>query len=218
MLIAGAVSGLSSGLHFAGMKQIAHTLTWGFNLAVLSNMAQFLFKKCSTHPIRKHRSHFAKFAPAYLAVLATVLVMVDLTRHVVNDAFSSVCLTAKTLQRDSNDVSPALYQAFKTQTSFEKLCYDVPMLDMYVDGDDCWEYFLFGNCLSTYGWIGFLCTWVGFICLFVGVFWGIDMHRKLRMQWRRARGRGGQARDASTGGAAAPSSTAERNAPLLETA
>lgn len=120
-----------------------------------------------------------------------------------------MCFTAKSLKSDSNDVTPVLYAAFKTQTSFDSLCYSVPMLDMYDDD---------GN-LSTIGWIGFICTWVGFICLVVGVFWGIDMHRKLRMQWRRTRGGGGAARGAGAGvnaGSGSSSAADRRGEPLLE--
>lgn len=193
------------------MKQISHTLTWGFNLAVLTNMAQFLFKKCSKHPIRKHRSHFFKYAPAYLCCLATFLVMVDLTRHVVNDAFSNVCLNSKSLKSNSNNISPQLYAAFKAQDDFGELCYSIPMFDMYNEDGS----------LSTYGWIGFICTWAGFICLVIAVFWGIDMHRKMAKTWRDVRGNNNGARGASTGSASpatapASSSNEERNAPLLE--
>jgi len=163
------------------MKQITHSLTWGFNLMVLSNMTHFLVHKCSNHPVRKHRAHCAKYGPAYLCFLAMCLVMVDLTRHLVNDAFGHVCLEQEKLKNPSRGLTPELFGAFKAQDHIDELCYSQWALNQYNDDGS----------LSTWGWIGFLCTWIGFGILMISIFWGIDFHRKMRATWRKTRGRGG---------------------------
>lgn len=67
---------------------------------------------------------------------------------------------------------------------------------MYVPGSN-------DTVLTTVGLLGQIFTWCGFIAMFIAIFWGIDFHRKMRLQWRKIR-RGNQVR-------AAPRAT-----PLLE--
>jgi hypothetical protein len=149
-------------------------------------MMQFLIRKCKNHPVRKRRSHFAKFGPCYLLGLATLLIMCDLTRHLINDDFGTQCQ-----DRGAFDKANPGASAYNIDKKYN-FCYSVPMLDM--DNPD--------GSLSTVGlWSSVIFTWSGFILMFVSIFWGIDFHRKLRMQWRRNRGT-----------AAAP---AARAAPLL---
>ena len=62
-------------------------MTWGLDLAIFSNITHYLIGKCKNHPVRKHRGHFAKMGPAYLTGIATILVLIDLTRHVINDCW-----------------------------------------------------------------------------------------------------------------------------------
>lgn len=63
---------------------------WGINLAILTNMLQYVFRKCKY--CRKHKGsgkckHFRKFAPFYLILLASFCIMADPTRHVLNDLY-----------------------------------------------------------------------------------------------------------------------------------
>eukprot|EP00727_Mastigamoeba_balamuthi_P012128 m51a1_g7538 hypothetical protein (147) ;mRNA; r:60466-61138 len=62
----------------AGSKEFAHSLTFGITLAVMTNIAQVLY--------HKEGKHFAKYGPFYLSLVATVLVLLDPLRHVLQDA------------------------------------------------------------------------------------------------------------------------------------
>lgn len=130
MSIFGAAA--TSAFNTAGTRQFFHAITWGLDLAIFTNITHYLVKKCANHPVRGKRPHFKKFAPAYIAGLATCLIMIDLTRHVSND------------------------------------CWGIWSSEDY----------------STLWYMMLLTNYSGFTLLFVGVFWGIDFHRKLRLQWR----------------------------------
>jgi len=49
----------------------------------MTNLAQMLFWKCGN---RDAPTHLSRYAPLYIAILATCLVMADPTRHVLQDA------------------------------------------------------------------------------------------------------------------------------------
>lgn len=68
-----------------GAKALAHSLTWGINLAIFTNMLQFVGRSCAnkskTIPYR-HR-----WGPFWCIFVGMIGVMGDLTRHLFNDAF-----------------------------------------------------------------------------------------------------------------------------------
>lgn len=128
-----------------------------------------------------------KFFPAYLLILGAMLIMVDLTRHLCNDAWGTTCM----------DRAAGIFPELPKE--YDRFCYFNGFAGMYYSDPDGTEH------LNTLGYIGTACTWVGFFCLIVGIFWGIDFHRKLRMQWRQIR----RTRAASA---------AARERPLLPTA
>jgi len=127
-------------------------------------MLQFLIKKCATHPVRSKRPHFEKFGPCYLLAFALCLIMADLTRHLLNDAWGTHC--------DEHT------QTIGNQ-KYTEVCYGTGFASM--NGPD-----------GHLNWLGIvftiIFTWSGFILLFVAIFWGIDFHRKIRHQWRSVRG------------------------------
>jgi len=63
--------------------QFAHTLSWGITFALLTNVSQYIWRKCDDE---RDPPHLRRFAPFYLTALAVPLVMLDLTRHVMADA------------------------------------------------------------------------------------------------------------------------------------
>mmetsp|Transcript_18015 Transcript_18015/g.58828 ORF Transcript_18015/g.58828 Transcript_18015/m.58828 type:complete len:141 (-) Transcript_18015:377-799(-) len=64
-----------------GAKSLAHSLSFGVTLAVLTNLAQHTF-----HQKPKTGTHWQRYGPTYLVCLSVPLVMADLTRHVLQDA------------------------------------------------------------------------------------------------------------------------------------
>ena len=68
----------------AAANELAHTLTFAINLAIFTNMCQFIYHSSK----RKQSSDVSNWLPFYLMVIATVLVMVDLLRHVLQDSHS----------------------------------------------------------------------------------------------------------------------------------
>mmetsp|Transcript_18629 Transcript_18629/g.46503 ORF Transcript_18629/g.46503 Transcript_18629/m.46503 type:complete len:218 (+) Transcript_18629:674-1327(+) len=206
------------------------------NVGIFSNMIQFMYNKCSTHPVRGKRPHFQKFGPCYLLLLASVLILADLVRHLLNDAWGSHCdaredvvapppsaassaaninsprlllLHAEpelwapdaSLLHDTPGVDDA-YEAVRSDFSsnngtfpdvpekYTEFCYSTGYAAMYGKGGHL-------NFLGIF--FSVICTWTGFVLLFGGVFWGIDLHRKIRLQWNRIRGQGGNPRERGRG-------------------
>lgn len=133
------------------------------NMCIFTNMLQFLISKCKAHPMRGERPHFKKFGPVYTLALGSGLIMCDLTRHLVNDAWGTHC----------DEASPGQYAGLPSK--YEAVCYSTAVAAMY--GPD--------GKLNTLGVLFTLVfTWTGFLLLLIGIFWGIDFHRKIRLHWR----------------------------------
>ena len=62
-------------------KQLAHAVSFGVNLAVLTNLAQMVFWK--SH--RRKGSRMNRHGPTALVLAAVPLAMLDQTRHVLQD-------------------------------------------------------------------------------------------------------------------------------------
>jgi len=65
----------------AASRSFAHTITFGITVAILSNLAQYVYHKCST----RKGTHFNHYGPFYLCALSVPLVCADLIRHVLED-------------------------------------------------------------------------------------------------------------------------------------
>lgn len=66
----------------AAAKALSHTLSFGIILAALTNLAQYTAWKSAD----RRGSHWRKYGPLYLILLAIPFIMADLTRHVLQDA------------------------------------------------------------------------------------------------------------------------------------
>lgn len=62
-------------------KQLAHSVSFGITLAVLSNLAQMVYWKSLT----RQGNFWNRKGPTLLVLAAVPLVMLDLTRHVLQD-------------------------------------------------------------------------------------------------------------------------------------
>lgn len=78
VLLAG-IFGISAS---AASREFAHSVSFVANLVILSNLTQYAVWKSSA----RRGTHFVKYGPAYLMLGGSMLVMADLTRHVLKDA------------------------------------------------------------------------------------------------------------------------------------
>ncbi|KAG2424578.1 hypothetical protein HXX76_014458 [Chlamydomonas incerta] len=66
----------------AGAKAFSHTFSLALTATILTNLAQYTAWKGMAHG----GSHWHRYGPAYLLVIATPLLLADLTRHSLQDA------------------------------------------------------------------------------------------------------------------------------------
>lgn len=66
----------------AGAKAFSHTFSLAFTLAILTNLAQYFAWKGNT----RRGTHWQRYGPAWLLVIATPLVCADMTRHCLQDS------------------------------------------------------------------------------------------------------------------------------------
>ena len=81
ILLASIFSASISGSSAEELTSFAHTITFGITLAIMTNFIQYFYVKSS----KRSGPHFIKYGPLYLSILATCMVMMDLTRHVLQD-------------------------------------------------------------------------------------------------------------------------------------
>lgn len=181
MLLAGLFSGLAR-LNTPATRTFSHSLTFGIDLAVLSNILQYVYNKT-----KNNRADFQgcrKWGPFLCCFVALFACMGDLTRNLVNDAWSMVCTG---LDRDKypNAVIGIQYGTddpfSPLDSKYTKYCYPMSIGSGHDPNG------LFG--LSVYGWVfTIFLTYFGFLMLFVGIFWAVSLPQKLMYQWKVIRG------------------------------
>lgn len=170
-------------------QAFSHSLTFGLNLAVLTNMLQFMYNKRNRSK-QKYvantalKSHFWIWGPCYFLFLSIFLIMADLTRHLVNDSW-----------RLQNCEKVVIVGGIKKQT-----CEVHAVMN---------EYLPTGN-LSVFGIVfTVLFTWIGFLLMAIGILWGLDLPRKMYNTYRKAR-------DAHQSDAYQAETSPDRSDPLLQ--
>lgn len=163
-------SGLAH-INTASSRSFSHAVTFALDFAAFTNMVQFAVHK--TNKARLGKPFWRKWGPFFCLVIATILADADLVRHLINDAWGTICMNADdnhSLQDcDENGHCSPL------GAKYTKYCYSQPMMNMYDDHDH----------LTVVGWIfSVFCTWIGYFLLFVGVLWILSFPQKIRAQWR----------------------------------
>jgi hypothetical protein len=165
----------------AGLNALAHSVTFGVNLAVFTNLAQYMY-------LHRKRSgtHLEKYGPLYCIIVATVGVMADLVRHLINDA-NNWYLVDPTGTKLRFDFSDCVYEIPTVGGS--DMCMQKSLKGPFLVteenalGLDISMYNEDGS-LSTYGWIfTIMGTWTGFAFLFVGIFWFTDILGKVQRRY-----------------------------------
>lgn len=174
----------------AGLNALAHSVTFGINLAVFTNLAQYMYT--GTKARRDYAgSHLRKWGPLYCVCLATVGVMADLIRHLINDA-NNWYLVGPTGDKLHFDFDSCIYSIPSVSGSSQCAQKGVPgpfqVTEENALGIDMSMYNEDGS-LSVYGWVfTIMGTWTGFAFLFVGILWYTGIVGKMRRQYAQLRG------------------------------
>lgn len=183
---------------------LGHWISFGVNLVVFAFSIVFVYRQSAR---RAHqRTHWLRYGPTYLTVVATLLVMADNTRHVLQDTkvwpsgpwpgssqYLSDCSTRDWLNPVTNCTTHNDCGVLDcgNGTSFAagpgKPCYEC-----YIGDGKCSagasESFA---CLSAIGWIFTVAmTYSGFLLFFFASFWNANLVGKLmsiRAKWRALR-------------------------------
>ena len=144
----------------------------------------------SFNPPKSHQKYLIVYGPAYLVSVASLLILADPIRHVLQDLhligasmYISGC-PIRALQIPSKSCSvPEDCGSHHCGGAY----YSVnPGEDCFTCWNDsmCSEGAETFGCLSTVGWIvTVVCTYVGFSCFFVGVLWNSKLIPKILRQW-----------------------------------
>jgi len=62
-------------------RSFAHAITFGITLAILSNLSQYVYHKCT----KRRGTHWHRYGPFYFCLFAIPLVCADLMRHILMD-------------------------------------------------------------------------------------------------------------------------------------
>jgi len=190
VLLAAIIPSLGSSVNTSSSQAFSHSLTFGLNFAVLTNMFQFMLRKRNRRK-QKYvvnsavKSHFYIWGPCYLLFFSIFFIMADLTRHLVNDSWR--------LQNcDPVD---------KSMTPNKQTCEVHGVMNEYLPN----------GYLSIYGVVfTIIFTWIGFILMAVGILWGLDLPQKMLATYRKTRYQSRQ-------GSSSPSPRLEHPAdPLLD--
>lgn len=158
--------GLLGAASTAAANELAHTITFAVNLAIFTNMCQFVYRSTKAK-VSPHRSHLNNWAAMYCIVLATILVMVDLMRHVLQDS-RTFYLSKPSGDRFSIKTDACTYVV--PQVAGDS-CPDrgigpVTLSEVVAVNMDGWSMYNTDGSLSHVGWfITVGCTWSGMILM-----------------------------------------------------
>ena len=162
--------GLLGAASTAAANELAHTITFAVNLAIFSNMCQFIYRSCKSK-LNHHRSHFSNWAAMYCIVLATVLVMVDLLRHVLQDS-KTFYLSSPTGDRFGINTESCTYtvQHIVGDSCPDRGIGPVTISQIAAVNMDGWSMYKADGSLSNVGWfITVGCTWSGMILMSISI-------------------------------------------------
>lgn len=142
-------------------------------MAILTNILQFVYGK--TQKTRTNMRPLQKWGPFLCIFAAMFLMLADLTRHLVNDDWGTVCVEVP----DDQSLGVLVNGKWgKLDTQFYEYCRSQQMLNEYTSS----------GALSVYGWVFAIgCTWSGVLLLFTGLCWALNLPGKFLARWRQIR-------------------------------
>jgi len=75
------VIGIVGGTVTAAARQTGHYISFAVTLAMMLGLTAYIYY----HSRSRYGTHWHKYGPTYITILSTLLVMADLTRHVLAD-------------------------------------------------------------------------------------------------------------------------------------
>jgi len=75
------VIGIVGGTVTAAARELGHWISFGTTLAMMIGLALYVW----WHSRQRWGTHWQKYGPTYLTILSGLLIMADLTRHVLQD-------------------------------------------------------------------------------------------------------------------------------------
>lgn len=138
-------------------------------LALMTNILQFAWWKCKAKKLAED-THWNRFGPCYLLMVATVLVMIQPTCMLVIGSYGSDDTMTPCPSTEDPDPDPVYTHH--------------GMDNFFFAGDD-------SNSLvpnTVVGWIiQIFGTYVGFAFMFAGVVWSTNLHLKISKKWNAIR-------------------------------
>jgi hypothetical protein len=164
----------------AGLNALAHSVTFGINLAVFTNLCQYMYTR-------------GRRGPFYCVLTATVLVMADLVRHLINDANNWLLVSPLDGTRARFNLGDCRYVVRSVEGVTDQ-CDSAGSGPFEVAEENALgiEISMYNpdGSLSVYGWFfTVFCTWTGFALLFAGIFWYANLWTKMRIRFNNLRGR-----------------------------
>lgn len=150
---------LFGGAVTAASRTLGHWISFATTLAMMLAMAAYMMWSSRK---RSNKSHFHKYGPTYLVILASLFIMADLTRHILED----IKVWPSQMK---NGWGSAQYSHSLTCQGKEVF-----------------------RCLTQVGWLfTVVFTYLGFFLLIVGTMWNSNIVSKaklFRAKWRQLRG------------------------------
>jgi len=150
---------LFGGAVTAASRTLGHWISFGTTLAMMLGMTGYMAWSSRK---RSKKSHFHKYGPTYLVALASLFIMADLSRHVLEDTHAWPAQMA-------NGWGAAQYKHTPECDGKEVV-----------------------RCLTKVGWLfTIVFTYLGFFLLIVGTLWNSNITSKIRIfraKWQQLRG------------------------------
>lgn len=180
-------------------RLLGHWISFGVNLVVFAFSVVFVYRQSSRRA--RQPTHWLRFGPTYLTILAALLVMADNTRHVLQDTKVWPSGPWPGSSQYLSDCSTRNWKTPRTTCLNSTQCGTVDCGDGMLSagaGAPCYECYSDGlcsagasesiACLSAVGWIFTVgMTYTGFMVFFFASFWNANLVGKIaviRTQWR----------------------------------
>jgi hypothetical protein len=155
-----------------GLIDLFHGLQVAIMLALMTNILQFAWWKCKSKKLAPEAdTHWLRFGPCYVLMVATVLVMIQPTCLLVIGSYG----TDDTMTPCPTALDPAP----------EPVSTHHGMSNFFFDADDQSNALVPNTAIGLV--IQILGTYLGFGFMFWGVIWSTNLHLKIAKKWNTLR-------------------------------
>jgi hypothetical protein len=192
---------LLGGTVTSASRHVSHYLNLGIDLIMLTLVTGYIgYEACTKRRMRvlqqsslpQHEQHWIIYGPTYLVALASLLILADPIRHVLQDLHywkasmymhgcpvRALQIPERTCSISSecgtHDCGGGYFSVHPGEDCFT--CWQ--------DSGRCSEGAETFRCLSAIGWlVTVVCTYVGFALFFVAVMWNSNLLPKMAQKWK----------------------------------